>query len=460
MAAKDARHNALKGDSNALGIMNQVHALYTNADEGLSTLARRLGLTIHPPRRKVNVLIIGNHSAGKSSFVNWYIGDQVQRTGVAIETQGFTIVTSGSKKTLAPIKGESSVMLYPYLEPLKERFGKPLIENLNTCVSTSTKREFPMVDFIDSPGLVDGDISYPFDVNEAIVHLADSVDLIFVFMDPMGQALCSRTMNVVKMLNQKHFDKMKYYLTKADTVHNPKELMKLMVQITQNIKQHINNQHGLEIPAIWLPESSGGKRPGEPVLNDEVNQISEVCATIEKAIHQKVQDNLSQVEKDCHAVVEKTNELLAKDEMEIAAKKSRQLVAVFFAVCAWTIPLVTFLTLVGEYKHYLPEAILEAEYVSSFIDTLYDGIRPLLLAPEEKLGPVALVKFFGISVVLFLVLNGISKFTHARASKFVLQKREVISKWRRHEQIAREVLHRRQELFLEYVRAYTAVEDM
>jgi GTPase SAR1 family protein len=27
-------------------------------------------------------MIIGNHSAGKSSFINWYIGESVQTTGV------------------------------------------------------------------------------------------------------------------------------------------------------------------------------------------------------------------------------------------------------------------------------------------------------------------------------------------------------------------------------------------
>jgi hypothetical protein len=333
------------GDSNAVGIMNDVHALYTSGDHALLTLARSVGLVVHAPRRKVNVLIIGNHSAGKSSFINWYIDDHVQRTGVAIETQGFTIVTNGTRKTLAPIKGDSTVMMYPHLASLKDKFGKPLVENLSTCVSTSTKRHFAMVDFIDSPGLVDGDISYPFNVNDAIVEFADSADLIFVFLDPMGQALCSRTMSVVKSLNKKHFDKMKYYLTKADTVHNPKELMKLMVQITQNIKEHINNQHGLEIPAIWLPDGNE-VAARQPALNGEVNQITDLCASIEMAIHQKVQDNLSQVETDCNAVLEKTQELLAKNELEIAAKKSRELVAVFFSVCAWTIPLVTFLTLV------------------------------------------------------------------------------------------------------------------
>ena len=36
-------------------------------------------------------------------------------------------------------------------------------------------------------GLVDGDMNYPFDVNQAILWLGELVDLIFVFFDPIGQ---------------------------------------------------------------------------------------------------------------------------------------------------------------------------------------------------------------------------------------------------------------------------------
>ncbi len=32
------------------------------------------------------VMIIGNHSAGKSSFVNWYVGEDIQPTGMAVHT--------------------------------------------------------------------------------------------------------------------------------------------------------------------------------------------------------------------------------------------------------------------------------------------------------------------------------------------------------------------------------------
>lgn len=49
------------------------------------------GLVLTP----CSVMIVGNHSAGKSSFINWYIGERVVKTGVAIETRGFILCTSG-----------------------------------------------------------------------------------------------------------------------------------------------------------------------------------------------------------------------------------------------------------------------------------------------------------------------------------------------------------------------------
>lgn len=58
---------------------------------------------------------------------------------------------------------------------------------------------FGLVDFIDSPGLADGKLQYPFPVNDVIGWLADRVDLVFVFFDPHGQATCERTMDIVKV---------------------------------------------------------------------------------------------------------------------------------------------------------------------------------------------------------------------------------------------------------------------
>ena len=44
---------------------------------------------------------------------------------------------------------------------------------LQTAVSVSMARNFPNVNFIDSPGLVDGNVSYHFDVNN-VRHLCNT----------------------------------------------------------------------------------------------------------------------------------------------------------------------------------------------------------------------------------------------------------------------------------------------
>lgn len=48
-----------------------------------------------------------------------------------------------------------------------------------------------------------------------IIILGDLADLIFVFFDPIGQALCKRTLNVVEELSAKHADRMRFYLSKV-----------------------------------------------------------------------------------------------------------------------------------------------------------------------------------------------------------------------------------------------------
>ncbi len=41
-----------------------------------------------------------------------------------------------------------------------------VVDYLSTEISTSKQKRFPLVTFVDTPGLVDGDMNYPFDVNE------------------------------------------------------------------------------------------------------------------------------------------------------------------------------------------------------------------------------------------------------------------------------------------------------
>ncbi|XP_015747829.1 PREDICTED: EH domain-containing protein 1-like [Acropora digitifera] len=194
-------------------ILKECNDLYTEKEKGLVRIASGLGLDLLAPRKKITVLLLGNHSAGKSSFINWYVEEHVQKTGVAIETQGFTFVTSGRKRE--SLTGNATLHLYPHFKSLQDLEG--VVDYLTTEISTSKQKKFSLVTFVDTPGLVDGDMKYSFDVDHSILWLGNLADLIFVFFDPIGQALCKRTLNIVEKLNEKHGDRMRFYLSKADT---------------------------------------------------------------------------------------------------------------------------------------------------------------------------------------------------------------------------------------------------
>lgn len=56
----------------------------------------------------------------------------------------------------------------------------------------------------------------PMPPQEAIMWMAEHVDLILVFLDPIGQATCRRTMEVVERLNNSaHLEKLQYFMSKV-----------------------------------------------------------------------------------------------------------------------------------------------------------------------------------------------------------------------------------------------------
>ncbi|MEO0960562.1 MAG: dynamin family protein, partial [Pseudomonadota bacterium] len=69
-------------------------------DDALDPLAEKF-IFQRPPtvgeiKRPPLVLFLGNHSSGKSTFVNHLLGTEVQKTGVAPTDDDFTIITYGN----------------------------------------------------------------------------------------------------------------------------------------------------------------------------------------------------------------------------------------------------------------------------------------------------------------------------------------------------------------------------
>ena len=77
--------------------------------------------------------------------------------------------------------------------------------------------------------------------------VGDMADLIFVFFDPIGQALCKRTLNLVEHLNEKHSEIMRYYLSKADEAGHESDRQVSTGSMGHQVHLHFSVMTGIDI---------------------------------------------------------------------------------------------------------------------------------------------------------------------------------------------------------------------
>ncbi|EFJ52292.1 hypothetical protein VOLCADRAFT_86572 [Volvox carteri f. nagariensis] len=315
-------------------------------------------------------MIVGNHSAGKSSFINWYIGEAIQKTGVAIETRGFTFVTSGKKRET--LQGDATVRFYDHLH----EFGKftGVISNLFTGMS------------------------YPFNVQDAIIWMADHVDLILIFFDPIGQATCKRTMEVVERLNNgPHLEKIHYFMSKADAVDKEHDRQRVLIQITQNLATKIRNSHAFNLPTFYLPRD-------DDVPCTIPNAIEDVCKEIDKAINMTVQKNLRQLKGDCERIEKRIGEVREQDTARRASNVQRtmqgMLLSLLTLVAAGVMGVLVFARFVDTL---CADALLGDHCRGNKLVNVLHRAQPLVVRNSTAL--------FGAAAAVVLVLMVITKLT-------------------------------------------------
>ncbi|KAF4657042.1 hypothetical protein FOL47_008629 [Perkinsus chesapeaki] len=255
-----------------VSFLKDVDACYTESPLQLDALAEEYNCNLERIRKKALVMVMGNHSSGKSTFINWFVDAAIQKVGAALETTGFTIVTA---ETVAPF--------------------------------------LSMLDIIDTPGLADGGLEYPYDVVNAIEFFGKEADLILVFLDPLGQALCNLTCEVVCELFRKYPSKMKFCLTKVDTVPTDQDLLKVSNQVTQSLTSRLGVIHAFDLMPIYIGDSKSSR----------VNRLDEVSLAVKQCVEWRVQASLSVLQSDCSLVESAIRSTL--DDDDLARKKNRQL---------------------------------------------------------------------------------------------------------------------------------------
>jgi len=153
--------------------------------------------TVGELQRPPQVLLLGNHSSGKSTFVNYLLGESVQKTGVAPTDDGFTIITHGPIDTDRDGPAVVSNPDLPY-EGLRH-FGDQLVSHIRLKLRSAELLR--TVTLIDSPGMIDEakeENGRGFDFPGVVRWFAERADLVMVFFDPDKPGTTGETLQVFK----------------------------------------------------------------------------------------------------------------------------------------------------------------------------------------------------------------------------------------------------------------------
>ncbi len=129
------------------------------------------------------VLIIGNYSSGKSTFINELVGQHVQRTGQAPTDDSFTIITSDPG--VGTVETPGSTVVNDEKMPFQHfrGFGEKLISHI--CMKQVASPMLENMAIIDSPGMIDAtsENDRGYDYMKVLGEFAKMADLIVLMFD-------------------------------------------------------------------------------------------------------------------------------------------------------------------------------------------------------------------------------------------------------------------------------------
>ena len=238
---------------NLLKLERNVRSIYART---LSLLASRYRFSLPVSDKDVpgspRVLFLGNHSSGKSSFINYIAGADIQESGTAPTDDGFTLVTYGEEEETLDGQTLASHPELDYQELAS--LGPEFLAKL--CFKTYPSENLRQLTLIDSPGMIDSASSHQlrsYDFRECIRRFAESADLILFFFDPdkpgtTGEAISIFTSELVGIDH-----KLLIVLNKVDLFDNIRDFARTYGTLCWNLSKTIPTKDTPRIYTTYLP---------------------------------------------------------------------------------------------------------------------------------------------------------------------------------------------------------------
>jgi len=236
-----------------------------------------------------SVLFLGNHSSGKSSFINYLLGEELQKTGVAPVDDGFTVVRYGSVSDQFDGYAMATHDDLPF-EGL-EAFGEEFLSRAK--LKTRPAEWLKKVTLIDSPGMIDAPESKQsrgYDFTKSVRFFAEHADLILFFFDPDKPGTTGETMNIFKdsLTGTEH--KQLILLHKVDSFGNIRDFARTYGALCWNLSKSVVTKDMPHIYVTYLPGMPSASNDHIP-LEDFDAAREEVIAEIKRVPVRRL-DNL------------------------------------------------------------------------------------------------------------------------------------------------------------------------
>ncbi|CAM9157010.1 unnamed protein product [Sphacelaria rigidula] len=251
---------------------------------------------VHGPLEKLNtggyqstkmpfVFVLGNHSSGKSSFINYVLGRNIQTAGVAPTDDSFTIIAPGP----SDINQDGPALVGdPDMGFLGLRqFGPTLVHHTELKVRSGTSTNSFMM--VDSPGMIDSPVSRTgfsaydsgapsafngrpgelgrrgsdstrgYDFEGVVKWFAERADVILLFFDPDKPGTTGETLSILTNSLPGMDHKLYIVLNKADQFEKIHDFARAYGSLCWNLSKVIPRKDLPRIYTMCLPVKDRGR---------------------------------------------------------------------------------------------------------------------------------------------------------------------------------------------------------
>ncbi len=272
-------------------ITKNLHFLY---HEVIDPVADNLSFEKRAPDGEISagptVLIVGNHSSGKSTFINHFIGQQVQKTGMAPTDDCFTVLSYGDNREERDGFAAVSNPELPFNE-LKS-FGPVFLNHFRLRLVSSERLQ--NVTLIDTPGMIDSSdpsAGRGYDYAGVVRWFAARADIVMVFFDPERPGTTTETLEILRTLLGNIDHKLLLVMNKMDLFRSMRDFARTYGTLCWNLARVVTKKDMPHIFTTYVPVE-GAPAPIMDVEDFE-NARQELIQAIERSPGQRMENMIT-----------------------------------------------------------------------------------------------------------------------------------------------------------------------